>query len=133
MFSVEKQNGYAILHFSGLKKDDGKGKHQGALSIYKDFCSKADPHKKGNQVKWAIEMLDIRRSFLERKHKEKGAGRSVSDFAKQEIELFDEEYKMFMKFSKESRIKKNEIETSHEINICSTEPFFFLDNPLPLL
>jgi hypothetical protein len=128
---VRRENSRLSLQFDSTKKEkSGKG-YGKALSIYSSFCAKVDPHKKGNFLKWVKGMQNVR-SFLEPSGL-RGLKESVRNFAREEIETFDKESNLIIKFSKDSKKKVTEIHTSRIINICNTTPLFFLKHPLPLL
>jgi len=100
-------------------------------SIYLDFCSKVSPIiGGGNLLERRIledDILSLLTEKLEEKPKE-----SIENFVTHEIDYCNAEFEMTRNFAEAVR-NKITVRDLDRISICNTSPFFFIDNPLPLV
>ena len=112
--------------FFDLTKYDGKGE---ALTAYfENFCERADSLI--SRVKSFTEMNLY--GLLHRKADENNLKPSIREFINHEIPIVRKESQLMDTFIGSVGRRRNQLNL-YEIPICSLSPFFFLENPFPVV
>lgn len=124
-----------VIDLMGLKnKNETEKSHEELKNIYiEEYCNQAEQFVNNglNKVQQRVRQNKIE-TFLKNKSNQKKLKKSVNEFVQYELSIYKTEVDLENQYLENIQRRINSSELS-QIAICNLRPFFFLNNPLPLV